>query len=83
MKFTTAEPQRQSVVFTADATFHEITFVYSKPELLLHYTFDEEVTQTVTDKSGNGNHGSVERTHPAYPNQIDVLNPKWDDWGRV
>lgn len=71
MRFTTAEPQRQSVAFTADATFHEITFVYSKPELVLHYTFDEEGGQIVTDKSGHGNHGTI------------IGNPQWDDWGRV
>ncbi|MDO4713699.1 MAG: hypothetical protein Q4B28_03475 [bacterium] len=70
-RYTVAEPNQHTVHFSAAAPFQEVTFVYSKPELVLHYTFDEEVNQTVVDHSGKGNHGTI------------MGNPQWDDWGRV
>ena len=43
-------PDSQSVTFTAADRVKEVTFVYKRPRLVLHYTFDEGGT-TVADSS--------------------------------
>lgn len=37
----------------------EITFIYTKPRLLLHYDFNDESISIVKDKSGNGHTGNI------------------------
>ena len=43
-------PDSQNVIFTAADRVKEVTFVYKRPRLVLHYTFDEGGT-TVADSS--------------------------------
>ena len=65
-------PDSQSVTFTAADRVKEVTFVYKRPRLVLHYTFDEGGT-TVADSS------QLETKNPG-----TVLgNYTWDEWGRV
>lgn len=65
-------PDSQNVTFTATDRVKEVTFVYKRPRLVLHYTFDEGGT-TVADSS------QLETKNPG-----TVLgNYTWDEWGRV
>jgi len=43
-------PDSQNVTFTTADRVKEVTFVYKRPRLVLHYTFDEGGT-TVADRS--------------------------------
>lgn len=55
-------PVDQTVTFMQDPTVAAhtkvISFVYSKPELVLHYTFDDE-NNLARDSSQKGNHGQI------------------------
>ena len=65
-------PDSQNVTFTDADRVKEVTFVYKRPRLVLHYTFDEGGT-TVADSS------QLETKNPG-----TVLgNYTWDEWGRV
>ena len=65
-------PDSQNVTFTDADRVKEVTFVYKRPRLVLHYTFDEGGT-TVADSS------QLEIKNPG-----TVLgNYTWDEWGRV
>ena len=65
-------PDSQNVTFTTADRVKEVTFVYKRPRLVLHYTFDEGGT-TVADSS------QLETKNPG-----TVLgNYTWDEWGRV
>lgn len=65
-------PDSQNVTFSDADRVKEVTFVYKRPRLVLHYTFDEGGT-TVADSS------QLETKNPG-----TVLgNYTWDEWGRV
>jgi hypothetical protein len=65
-------PDSQNVTFSDADRVKEVTFVYKRPRLVLHYTFDEGGT-TVADSSQleTKNLGTV------------LGNYTWDEWGRV
>lgn len=65
-------PDSQNVTFTTADRVKEVTFVYKRPRLVLHYTFDEG-GNTVADSSQleTKNRGTV------------IGNYTWDEWGRV
>lgn len=65
-------PDSQNVTFTTADRVKEVTFVYKRPRLVLHYTFDEGGT-TVADSS------QLETKNPA----TVIGNYTWDEWGRV
>ena len=65
-------PDSQNVTFTATDRVKEVTFVYKRPMLVLHYTFDEG-GNTVADSS------QLETKNPG----TVIGNYTWDEWGRV
>lgn len=65
-------PDSQNVTFTTADRVKEVTFVYKRPRLVLHYTFDEGGT-TVADSS------QLETKNPG----TVIGNYTWDEWGRI
>ena len=65
-------PDSQNVTFTTADRVKEVTFVYKRPRLVLHYTFDEG-GNTVADSS------QLETKNPG----TVIGNYTWDEWGRV
>ena len=65
-------PDSQNVTFTTADRVKDVTFVYKRPRLVLHYTFDEGGT-TVADSS------QLETKNPG----TVIGNYTWDEWGRI